>query len=73
MAAIKTAPENLDTVVEDGRENLGRANAGLALSGLAAGFNISFSALATVAPSNAAVLVAPTRCPYPFWIKRRLA
>ncbi|QIN78386.1 hypothetical protein GBA65_07445 [Rubrobacter marinus] len=46
MAALKTAPEILETVIEDGRENLQRANAGLALSGLAAGLNISFSALA---------------------------
>lgn len=46
MAALKTAPEILGTVIEDGRENLARANAGLALSGLAAGLNISFSALA---------------------------
>lgn len=46
MAALKTAPEILDTVIEDGRENLDRANAGVALSGLAAGLNISFSALA---------------------------
>ena len=46
MAALKTAPEILDTVIEDGRENLDRANTGLAFSGLAAGLNISFSALA---------------------------
>ena len=46
MAALKTAPEILETIVEDGRENLARANTGLALSGLAAGLNISFSALA---------------------------
>lgn len=31
MAALKTAPEILKTVIEDGRENLARANAGLAL------------------------------------------
>ena len=46
MTAQKTAPEILDTVIEDVRENLARANTGLALSGLAAGLNISFSALA---------------------------
>ncbi len=46
MAALKSAPEILKTVIEDGHENLARANAGLALSGLAAGLNISFSALA---------------------------
>ena len=46
MATPKTAPEILKTVIEGGRENLTRANAGLALSGLAAGPNIFFSALA---------------------------
>ena len=46
MTAQKTAPEILDTVIEDVRENLARANTGLALSSLAAGLNISFSALA---------------------------
>ena len=46
MGASKTAGEILEAVVEDGREELGRASAGLAFSGLAAGLNISFSALA---------------------------
>ena len=46
MAPTKSAGEILETIVEDGREELGRASAGLALSGLAAGLNISFSAVA---------------------------
>ena len=46
MAVTKSAGEILEAVVEDGREELGRASAGLALSGLAAGLNISFSAVA---------------------------
>lgn len=46
MAPTKSAGEILEAVVEDGREELGRASAGLALSGLAAGLNISFSAVA---------------------------
>jgi formate/nitrite transporter FocA (FNT family) len=43
---LKKAGEILESVVEDGQEELGRASAGLALSGLAAGLNISFSAVA---------------------------
>jgi len=43
---LKNAGEILETVVEDGQEELDRASAGLALSGLAAGLNISFSAAA---------------------------
>ena len=46
MSPLKTAGEILETVVEDGREELGRASAGLAFSGLAAGLNISFGATA---------------------------
>ena len=46
MGASKSAGEILEAVVEDGREELGRASAGLALSGFAAGLNISFSAVA---------------------------
>lgn len=46
MGASKTAGEILEAVIEDGREELGRASAGLAFSGLAAGLNISFSAVA---------------------------
>ena len=45
MGASKTAGEILEAVVEDGREELGRASAGLAFSGFAAGLNISFSAV----------------------------
>ena len=43
MGDLKNAGEILETVVDDGNEELGRASAGLALSGLAAGLNISFS------------------------------
>ena len=46
MAASKTAGEILEAVVEDGNKELQRANAGLAFSGVAAGLNVSFSALA---------------------------
>lgn len=46
VPVTKSAGEILEAVVEDGREELGRASAGLALSGLAAGLNISFSAVA---------------------------
>lgn len=46
MAPTKSAGEILEAIVEDGREELGRASAGLALSGLAAGLNISFSTVA---------------------------
>jgi formate/nitrite transporter FocA (FNT family) len=46
MAAQKSAGEILEAVVEDGYEELGRASTGLALSGLAAGLNVSFGAMA---------------------------
>ena len=45
MAATKPVGEILETVVIEGREELGRANTGLALSALGAGLNISFSAI----------------------------
>jgi formate-nitrite transporter family protein len=45
LAATKTAGEILETVVIEGRDELGRANTGLALSALGAGLNISFSAV----------------------------
>jgi len=41
---LKNVGEILETVVEDGQEELDRASAGLGISGLAAGLNISFSA-----------------------------
>ena len=46
MEDLKKAGEILETVVDDGNEELGRASLGLGLSGLAAGLNISFSAVA---------------------------
>ena len=46
MATSKSAGEILEAVVEDGQQELERANAGLAFSGFAAGLNISFSAVA---------------------------
>ena len=46
MADIKNAGEILEAVVESGREELDRASLGLAISGFAAGLNISFSAVA---------------------------
>lgn len=46
MADTKNAGEILKAVVEDGREELDRASLGLAFSGVAAGLNISFSAVA---------------------------
>ncbi len=46
MAASKSATEILETVVADGKNELDRANTGLAISGFAAGLNISFSAVA---------------------------
>jgi formate/nitrite transporter FocA (FNT family) len=46
MAATKSPAEILETVVEDGRKELRRGGTGLAFSGLAAGLNISFSAVA---------------------------
>lgn len=44
--ATKTPAEILEAVVEDGRKELRRGGTGLAFSGLAAGLNISFSAIA---------------------------
>ncbi len=49
MGATKTAGEILEAVVEDGQSELDRASAGLALSGLAAGLNVSFGAVALAA------------------------
>ena len=46
MGDLKNAGELLETVVDDGNEELIRASAELALSGLAAGLNISFSVVA---------------------------
>jgi formate/nitrite transporter FocA (FNT family) len=46
MAETRNAGEILEVVVQNGREELGRASLGLALSGFAAGLNISFSAVA---------------------------
>ncbi len=46
MAASKTAGEILEAVVEDGQAELERASAGLAVSGLAAGLNVSFGGIA---------------------------
>ena len=46
MGDLKKAGEILETVVDDGNEELGRASLGLGLSGLAAGLNVSFSAVA---------------------------
>jgi len=46
MPAPLTAGEILESTLEDGKEELGRGSAGLALSGLAAGLNISFSTAA---------------------------
>ncbi len=46
MGATKTAGEILEAVVEDGREELGRASSGLGFSALGAGLNISFGAIA---------------------------
>ncbi len=46
MADSKTAGEILEAVVKDGREELDRASLGLAFSGVAAGLDISFSAVA---------------------------
>jgi formate-nitrite transporter family protein len=46
VAASQSAGEILEAVVEEGREELDRASAGLAFSGFAAGLNISFSAVA---------------------------
>ena len=46
VAATKSPAEILEAVVEDGRKELRRGGTGLAFSGLAAGLNISFSAIA---------------------------
>src|SRR3954451_6212137 len=46
MATTKSPAEILEAVVEDGRKELRRGGTGLAFSGLAAGLNISFSAVA---------------------------
>ena len=46
MPAPLTAGEILEETIEDGREELARGSAGLALSGLGAGLNVSFSAAA---------------------------
>jgi formate/nitrite transporter FocA (FNT family) len=46
MPAPLTAGEILEETIEDGREELARGSAGLALSGLGAGLNVSFSAVA---------------------------
>ncbi|HEX2107917.1 MAG TPA: hypothetical protein VHF70_01395 [Rubrobacteraceae bacterium] len=46
MGDLKNAGEILETVVDDGKEELNRASAELALSGLAAGLNISYSTVA---------------------------
>ncbi|MEX1081575.1 MAG: formate/nitrite transporter family protein [Halofilum sp. (in: g-proteobacteria)] len=46
MPASKDAKTILDTVITDGRNELGRAKAGLGLSGLSAGLNISLGAVA---------------------------
>jgi formate-nitrite transporter family protein len=43
---LKKAGEILEAIVEDGQEELDRASLGLGISGLAAGLNISFSAVA---------------------------
>ena len=46
MPAPLTAGEILEETIQDGREELARGSAGLALSGLGAGLNVSFSAAA---------------------------
>src|SRR5918998_4754450 len=46
MPAPLTAGEILESTLEDGKEELGRGSAGLALSGFAAGLNVSLSAAA---------------------------
>jgi formate/nitrite transporter FocA (FNT family) len=49
MAESMNAGQILEAVVENGREELKRASAGLAFSGFAAGMSISFGAVALVA------------------------
>ncbi len=44
MPAPLTAGEILESTLEDGKEELGRGSAGLALSGFGAGLNVSFAA-----------------------------
>ncbi len=72
MSASKTAGEILESVVEDGQEELSRASTGLALSGLAAGLNISFGAVALgvvgAATGGSAGLVAALVYPIGFLI-----
>lgn len=46
MAASKPAEQILEAVIQDGKNELDRASAGLAVSGFAAGMNISFAAVA---------------------------
>jgi formate/nitrite transporter FocA (FNT family) len=46
MPAPLTSGEILEATLEDGKEELGRGSIGLALSGLAAGLNVSFTAAA---------------------------
>jgi len=46
MAASKSAEQILETVIQDGKNELDRASAGLAVSGFAAGMNISFATVA---------------------------
>jgi formate/nitrite transporter FocA (FNT family) len=46
MPAPLTSGEILEETIEDGKEELARGSAGLAISGLGAGLNVSFSALA---------------------------
>lgn len=60
MAASKSAGQILETVLHDGRSELSRKSAGLAVSGFAAGLNISFSivALAIVASLTGGLGVA---------------
>src|SRR5215212_5597615 len=49
MPAMKSPAEILESVIEDGRKELRRGGPGLAFSGLGAGLNISFSAIALAA------------------------
>lgn len=46
MPAPLTSGEILEATIEDGKEELGRGSAGLALSGFGAGLNVSFAAAA---------------------------
>lgn len=60
MAASKSAEQILDTVIQAGKSELDRASLGLAVSGFAAGLNISFAmvALAIVASFTGGVGLA---------------